>query len=180
VKISPNHLLHRRQVTDIDCNNYKNIKQEKLWDFKNKTHTLSLLVQFEDIYFSVIHLWLLFKNSRLSYVQITHLGRSYTRQRKILQSNNVINGLYSPSYTDFRQIQRKRQRCISIYPVWRNPRCVLIEYKIPIFAYSEVECAIYYFGKVYIPSVRTNYLENNNTRRKGILDINYVFHCSLH
>lgn len=40
--------------------------------------------------------------------------------------------------------------------------------------------AIFYFGKVCIPSVRINCLENHNTCGKGILDIKYVFQCSLH
>jgi hypothetical protein len=47
-------------------------------------------------------------------------------------------------------------------------------HKIPVFAYSEVWHAIHYFGKVCIPSVLFNYLENPDTRRKGILDIKYV------
>jgi hypothetical protein len=54
VKISPNHLLHRRQVTDIECNNYKNIKQE-MWDFKNKTHVFSGFGSRTDIFLLYIH-----------------------------------------------------------------------------------------------------------------------------
>jgi hypothetical protein len=57
---------------------------------------------------------------------------------------------------------------------WRNPRCVLIEHKIPVFAYSEVGRAVYYFGNVCIPSVLINYLENHNILRKGIADIKCV------
>lgn len=29
-------------------------------------------------------------------------------------------------------------------------------------------------------TVRSDYLEKHNTRRKGILDVKYVFHCSIH